>query len=54
MVRYIKQQHTFGRVESSNLDEVVTFRPLELVHLLLSAQGAEFSHVELGIPINSR
>ena len=41
---------TLGRIESGNLDNVVTFRPLELGHLLLDAKAAEFSHIETRIP----
>ncbi len=38
---------TLGRIEAGNLDNVVALRPLEVIHLFLCAQAAEFSHIEL-------
>ncbi len=63
LVRYLALEHlteldvrvdnvrdTLGRVEASNLDDVITGGPLELVHLVLQAQAAELAHVELRVP----
>jgi hypothetical protein len=42
-----KKQLTFGGIEASNLDYVITFWPIQLVHFFLHTQTAEFAHVEL-------
>jgi hypothetical protein len=42
-----KDKLTFGRIEASNLDYVIAFRPFQLCHFLLGTQAAEFAHVEL-------
>jgi len=41
---------TFGRIEASDLDYVITLRPFQFVHFLLGTQAAEFAHVVLQIP----
>lgn len=41
---------TFGRIEASNLDDIITFWPFQLIHLLLGTKAAEFAHVVLRIP----
>lgn len=43
---------TFGWIEASDLDNVVTLGPFQLVHFLLGAQASEFTHVKLRIPDN--
>jgi len=47
------KSHTFSGIEARNLDDIVTLRPLELVHLLLGAQVPELAHVELRVPVGS-
>lgn len=42
---------TLGGIESGNLNEVFQLGPLEFVHLLFGAEGAELAHVECGVPI---
>jgi len=38
---------TLGRIEASNLDNIVALGPLEVIHLFLCAQVAEFPHIVL-------
>ena len=41
---------TLGGIETGNLDDVFTARPLEFVRLLLDAHAPEFAHVVLSVP----
>lgn len=50
----MKKRLTFRGIETCDLDNVVTLRPPELVHLLLGAKAPELSHVELRIPVSSQ
>ena len=49
-VRLENVGNTLGRVESSNLDNISTAGPPELVHLFLDTHAPEFAHVELRVP----
>ena len=42
--------NTLGGVEPSNLDNISTAGPPELVHLLLDTHAPELAHVELRVP----
>ena len=44
-------RNTLGRVKSGDLYDVVPQRPFELMHLLFSTEGAEFAHIEVGVPV---
>jgi hypothetical protein len=42
--------NSFGRVESSDLHNVIACRPLKFMHLLFRTQATEFAHIVLRIP----
>ena|ERR1700683_3481114 len=44
-------RNTLGRVKSGDLHNIVPQWPFELMYLLFSAEGAEFAHIEVGVPV---
>ena len=43
-------RNALGWIETSDLNDIVTGGPLQLMHLLLSTKASELSHIKLRIP----
>jgi hypothetical protein len=49
-IRVYDARDTLGRVEASDLYDVVAFRPSQRIHLFFRAEVVELAHVVLGVP----